>query len=58
MTEIFNMLIGISDKLSPLHTVIKFQGNNLIFMEKFSSKEKFRPLFFSYDSNMMLKRIL
>ena len=49
-------LSGISDKLSPLHTVIKFRGNNLIFMEKFSSKEKFRPLFFSCDSNMVLKR--
>ena len=42
----------------PLHTVIKFKGDNTIIIEKFSSKEKLRPLTFSYDSNMVLNRVL
>ena len=42
----------------PLHTIIKFKGNNLLTIEKFSTKEKFRPMIFSYEENMKLKRSL
>jgi hypothetical protein len=42
----------------PLHTIIKFKGDNTIFLEKFSTKEKFRPLAFSYDSHLVLNRTL
>ena len=42
----------------PLHTVIKFKGDDTIIIEKFSSKERFRPLTFSYDSNMVFNRVL
>ena len=42
----------------PLHTIIKFKGNNLLIMEKFSTKEKFRPIIFNYEGSVELKRSL
>jgi len=40
----------------PLHTIIKFKGNNVLIMEKFSTKEKFRPMIFNHEGKMVLKR--
>ena len=41
----------------PLYTIIRFKDNNLLIMEKFSTKERFRPLVFNYDGSMQLKRL-
>ena len=51
-------LKNLPNTLYPLHTIIKFKGNNLLIMEKFSTKEKFRPIIFNYEGSVELKRSL
>lgn len=40
----------------PLHTIIEFKGKNEIKLERFATRLKMRPIIFSQDRSMILRK--
>lgn len=49
-------ITNIKETNTPLHTIIKFVGNNKIKIEKFSTQWKLRPIAFNNETEIVLHR--